>query len=379
MDQFKAAPDQHVVGQQMINFAAEIRTTIDEETKKLEQQRADIDRRQWERQVDRDRRQDEERRLSNEERQMRRAEMVAKSIVHCDGSNQDAIREWIREVDGSQDDTTYTLVVAKLASRGPLKRAVAHYVTTNKDNSTWAKCREHIHRIFLSPREIDRLRAELKNIEQGGFETTAAYSLRFRELAESAYPPTFTNTGVPIERPALIEDMIVDAFVGGLTDQDMGDKLLNFGQPKNYIEAIDKIAEYDANKVKLHLSRKRQTIRVEEPMDISAISKPPPQPKDELAEVKRQVSGLTAQFTKLMAVLESQPQRSPQPNTDNGSQRQPTQHDYTPDGRPICTYCGKVGHVQRVCRKRQYVYNTENTRRPNSNGRGKPRSFQGGH
>ena len=48
MDQFKAAPNQLVVGQQMTMIAAEVRQTLDNERKKLEQAREDQERLQWE-------------------------------------------------------------------------------------------------------------------------------------------------------------------------------------------------------------------------------------------------------------------------------------------------------------------------------------------
>ena len=147
---------------------------------------------------------------------------------------------------------------------------------------------------------------------------------------------------------------------------------LNFGKLADFTAAIDFVTEYDANNAKLDITRQRQNYaRVEEPMDISAINqrhaKPPPKPQDDISEMRRQVSGLTNQFTKLMASLKNTQQASPRPQNNHSQTRRPQSHsshnqyhstsqndsfNFTDDGRPICAFCNKPGHVQRHCRSR---------------------------
>lgn len=311
--------------------------------------------------TDRQKRRDEQ---QESDRAERKAENLAKAIPHCDGLNQDNLRDWLREIDMTVENSKLTLYIASLASRGSLRREIVHFLSLHPDRTqaTWVKAKAHIQKVFLSPREQDRLRAELQTIRQGGFETTPAYCMRFRELAEVAYKKSTHLNGQTLPRSKEVEELILDAFIGGLSDQDMADKLLNFGMPSNYTDAIERVSEYDANNTKLSLTRQRfQGLRQEEPMDISAVTKGP-SASDDLAEVKRQVSGLANQFTKLMATLKSghsapvhqaPAQRAPAQH----SARQPRQGDpeytFTPEGRPICNYCNKVGHIAKVCRKRQ--------------------------
>lgn len=326
--------------------------------------------RNYDRQIERERnqlrRQGERDQLQDNERAEKKAETEAKAIPPCDGMDQEALRSWIREVDMSRESTPLTLYVAKLASRGSLKRSIAIFKSmfTNSADATWERCKTHIEKIFLSPRENDRMKDELKTIKQGAYESIPAYCMRFRELAEEAYKTVTDPFGLPVPRHKEIEDIILDAFVAGLYQDSMAERLINFGEPKTYLEAIAKVSEYDANNSRLSITRRLQRTRQEEPMDISAVNTPPK--NDDISELKRQVCGLTSQFTKLMATMkqtstqaaetpragydirqrQDRPRR-PQPQSTPGPS-----HRYTSDGRPICAYCNIAGHIARVCRKR---------------------------
>ena len=70
--------------------------------------------------------------------------------------------------------------------------------------------------------------------------------MRFRELADEAYKPVIDPFGRPQPRHQEIEDIILDAFIAGLSDDQMADKLINFGNPKTYLEAITKVSEFQS-------------------------------------------------------------------------------------------------------------------------------------
>ena len=246
----------------------------------------------------------------------REAATAAQAIPQCDGSNPDNMREWLREIDMSRAHTKLTLTVAYIASRGALRRSLENYLSRQPDRNavTWDQAKSHLQKIFLSPKEQDKLRSELMAIKQGPYELTPQYCMRFTELADSAYPTTFDAAGQPVPRTQDAEMSILDAFIGGLADRSTAHMCLNFGKPTNVSAAIDFVSEYDANNAKLDITRQRQG-RVEEPMDISAINHrhpkaPPPKQTDDITEMRRQVNGLTSQFTKLMASMKNQ-QSSP--------------------------------------------------------------------
>ena len=80
-----------------------------------------------------------------------------------------------------------------------------------------------------------------------------------------------------------------------------------------------------------------------------------------IANLQRQMDGLTKQFTALMADKRSQSQsqqfshtpRQPQSaNRRDKPKFYPDQLEYTMDGRPICLYCKIPGHFKRDCRKK---------------------------
>ena len=107
MDQFKAAPNQLVVGQQMTMIAAEIRQTLKNERKKLELAREDQERRHWEQSANQIVLKDGTRR---ENFRWKNATCRAE-IVPGDGSNQKTIHGWIQKMYGSQDDTHLALLM----------------------------------------------------------------------------------------------------------------------------------------------------------------------------------------------------------------------------------------------------------------------------
>ena len=88
--------------------------------------------------------------------------------------------------------------------------------------------------------------------------------------------------------------------------------------------------------------------RVEEPMEVGAVGGTP-WAKD-IAEVKRQVSGLTAQFTKLMATIEKSNLSVAAPSAQHSNSNS---QNTASNNSPRCSYCKKRGHVARDCRKQQ--------------------------
>lgn len=382
-------PTAPVTREQFTTFVAQLRQYLNEERSseitREDERTKERDRLNQERQKERDEKIDKD-------REYRKAHDIAKGIPHCDGLSQDNLRDWLREIDITVDQSAQTLVIAQQAARGPLRRELAHFISLHPDRTqaTWQKARLHLSKVFLSPKEVDRLRVELHTIEQGAYEATPTYNMRFRELAEMAYPKKSSAEGQPIARAKEIEEIILDSYVAGLKDRTIAQLLLNIGQPTTYTDAIERVSEYDANDTKLDITRRQHSSRQEEPMDVSAVhQKSAQQTKerqvqhDDIAEVKRQISGMTSQFTKLMATIKQSTDSRPHHQSRLPDHRpQYTSHDqgrshsnssgnsyaYSQDGRPICNYCRKVGHVQRVCRSRLTASQNSSTSHVNQGG-----------
>lgn len=341
--------------------------------------------REHDRQVERDRLNFERQRERDAKIEMdklkREAMQAAQAIPQCDGSSPEQMRDWLREIDMSRAHVALTLTVAFHSCRGSLRRTLSTFTNQRPDKTveiTWEQAKAHLQKVFLSPKEIDKLRCELQAIQQGPYESTPQFCMRFTELVDLAYPLKFDAAGQPAPRTEDAQGTILDAFLGGLSDKSTAHMCLHFGKPKSYTDAIDFVSEFDANNAKLDITRQKFTnARIEEPMDISAVNTPQPRPTardNDLAEMKRQVCGLTTQFTKLMASLkQSNPTRSPSRESQPSRPRTSPNgdHAYTDQGRPICSYCQKVGHVQRFCRSK-----LADRRRSNSQS---SRHNQGGH
>ena len=148
------------------------------------------------------------------------------------------------------------------------------------------------------------------------------------------------------------------------------------------LQAIQHIAKYEAEDYIIASNIEEGFWdKIEEPMAISAVTtthrtNPSIQSLTDakIAEMDRKMTGLTTQFTKLMAAIKHMPTGnsapSPQPAGSAPASRsqdykQPAtnprpnmtlpeaKHSFTDDGVPICTYCNNVGHVQRHCRIRR--------------------------
>ena len=96
----------------------------------------------------------------------------------------------------------------------------------------------------------------------------------------------------------------------------------------------------------------------------------------DMDDVKRQVSGMTQQFTKLMATLEQDRadraqggsrRRTSNKGKSNG-QRSTTEYIFTAEGVPVCNYCKQEGHIARNCEQRR-INRQNNATQSNQGGR----------
>jgi hypothetical protein len=288
-----------------------------------------------------------------------RAEALAKRVPSCDGSSPGTVREWLREIDLTTPYLDLTVYVATQSAQGALRRELEHYLEQQKsrDRVSWKDLRGHLQKAFLSPHEEERLRHDVEKMRQGAYENTAAYGRRFRESADLAYP---VLEGV---RNQDQQRLLLRAYMRGLRDRHVVERLIKEGRPDTYSQAMNLVTAYEADDYRLRLALDEGTTgSAEEPMEVGALqpaAAPDSSWAKDLAEVKRQVSGLTQHFTKLMATLQKGelPQKPSREQRDSRGRRPPaegnTEFAYTPEGAPICHFCHKEGHIQRFCRLRQ--------------------------
>lgn len=314
-------------------------------------------------------------RQATEAAERARAEAEVKRITPCDGAAPHAVREWIREISLTLPYSSRTVYVASHSSQGALRREIEYYLSTkeNRQAVTWEELRKHLQSAFLSPHEADRLRHEVETIKQGAYEASASYGRRFRDAADLAYPMVEVQheEGPPgMGRNADQERILLRAYLRGLKDHHLVERLIKEGRPTSYMDAMSLVISYEADEYRLQLALSDTPIatpndRPEEPMEIGSV-KEKAVPTD-IQEIKRQVSGLTAQFTKLMASLKEQKQQSSGSNRghsgghqDTGGRNRQNSHRegrlrnvYTRDGLPICNRCQLPGHYSRDCQRQR--------------------------
>ena len=279
-----------------------------------------------------------------------------------------------------------------------LRTELEYFLNSQPDRNavTWAQVRQFVQKAFLSPHEDERLRHELDNLKQSAFETSAFFGRRFRAAAELAYP-----TDAQGARNEDQNRIIMKAYLKGISDKFMKHRLIRDGRPDTLEQAMTLMDRYEADECRIRMAADEGILeRYEEPMEVGALAErknPTASSSSDIMEMKRQITGLTDQFTKLMATLSkdgarkkgsdnrpshhkgqsSDPtgsqdqrrqrdQRQPQDQRRQRDQRQPQdqrrsgptdepnwEHTFVYTGRPGCEFCGKMGHTQDVCRSKE--------------------------
>ena len=241
----------------------------------------------------------------------------------------------------------------------------------NRNQAVWADVRRHLQNCFMSQHEEEKLRDDLEKICRQPYETTAHYGRRFSEAADLAYPAA--------QRNADQQKTMLRRYMKGLGDEKLVLRLVQERDPADYLEAIEAVAKFesDAYQVYRAVNGVAPPERQIEPMDISAVSQrgasaAPPRSnethqQDRMESLERQISGLSREFTRMMAINRRDAQPARRENQRGGSrrnelarERRPEQQapvrrrqykpiKFTDDGRPICLRCERVGHMKREC------------------------------
>jgi len=195
------------------------------------------------------------------------AEAQVKRITRCDGSTTKSLRHWFRDIDLSIPYTDRTVYVASQTSEGPLRLELERYLANLNDRktATWPDVMQHLTTTFLSKHEADRLRDEVEKIQQGAYETASFYGRRFREAADIGYPTNGRN--VDQQRAML------GAYLRGLRDRRLVERLVREGRPKDFLEAQEQMAQYEGDEYRLHraLNGTAPEESQEEPMEVGAL------------------------------------------------------------------------------------------------------------
>ena len=310
-------------------------------------------------------RQDRRDQIVEDDRNIREADVCVADITKCNGESPAAVRTWLEQVERSTRFTNSTLRVVMRTITGHMQKEVERFIGPGERVVvTWEQVKAFVTKTFLSNQDQEQLRQEVDQMVQKTYQSTKDYGRKYKEAVRLAYP-----TALDGPRNDISDRFIIHGYIRGLEDNELAKKLIRKGLPKTLDDAIASVEKLEAAEQEVvnmfPTSTSASSRRREEPMDIGAVTgTTAPQHKStvesDLATVKRQVGGLSNQFTQIMAAFntlaqqqqaaaphQSRPQRHQQ---HPGGQR--PRFEFSDDGKPICAYCHKKGHLRRECRKR---------------------------
>ena len=287
----------------------------------------------------------------------RRLEQHAKRIGVIDGSNREALREWLQNIDHAAawtgaNDGLLLEMVGYLATGG-LAIQIRTYIAqlAAGQHASWGGVKAGIEEAFLNEDEREYLRARVEQLTQNPYEDSREYGRRYREAVGRAYDPL--DLQVP-----LVRDRLAKQYLHGLRDKAVRTQV--FMQRPVGVDAAIEAANRTAHAVGLAEVGGRQ----EEPMEIGALPlhTPPMPTMQDLADIKQVLKTLQGEIKSLRKATEAPPRQAEEPPTRREQRapraprpgnREPRETPRRPGPRPQltdgCYECREPGHFARDC------------------------------
>ena len=285
-------------------------------------------------------RQDKQQNRQFEVRKARVKEEI-KGIKDCDGLIAEEVREWIDSIDlalmvvGDVPGSVIKLITG--STSGSLRKEIERFLQQQPDrvNTPWNVLKTLIRNSFLSPNEEDKLKIEVERFQLSTNESVPVFNRKYRELANKAYI---------LPRSADAERILIRPYVKALKNTELAKRTMVDGQPITLEQAMT-FTEGQASGMELFDSLDRKE-RDEEPMEVGALSETASSLNNALRGLTEAVRNMNKNQERLntrVAKLEA---------TQNGGRKDATRNrhgKWTEEGRPICHYCDKAGHIQAEC------------------------------
>lgn len=290
-----------------------------------------------------------------------------------DGTSPEQFRRWLAEVDNMHvENGGIDKQTIRAASRLLKGSALEYYHEVASSLQSWAHFKKQMNERYKHLDDADLSKQKLMTLTQRNNETIPQYAERLRTVAHQAYRDQLKESNVAA--------IITKAFINGILDRSLQEKVAR-RRPKDLNDA--QTAAMDELKIITEVSMYTDHSRVDrpEPMDCSVVTSESKASASELSEVKELLKVLVERDS---AQTQSQPSDSfrvqPQPFQvqpqhvtlypyaapppsvrplmsgppfqQDVHTRNPQAYRWTPDNKPICAYCGIIGHVHRVCRRK---------------------------
>ena len=262
---------------------------------------------------------------------IRRLESQTKAVKSCDGSSTVLVREWFQDMSiartkmaGPQlEELTVRLISATL--QGSMRRFFERWVISYAARPgplapmTWDMIREALQGAYLTLDEGEFLKSELETLRQTSYETSGAYSRRFVEAADMAYPAPTRN--------ATIASQLKEKYLRGLKSESLVRQAIREGKPTTLEEACEAVEACTAEEEQIkrlragqrQASQPERRGRYEEPMEVNLIAPVPRYHEfEEEDPQERAIDNLQQQLDEIALVARGQvaPVSRPPPTSD---------------------------------------------------------------
>ena len=257
-----------------------------------------------------------------------RAQGLVKEIRNFEGEGSRRFTNWLKDMErvgksvGADDERMRALALQTLQGT-----AASFLLRKIRDNAaiTWEQVKTALKKRFSDLGDTDIAKQALRGLRQHKGESVENFAQRIMDFAEDAYPENELDED-------LIQSHLCDIFMDGLLDDSTAKKLYRT-RPATLDDAV-KVAVKDqqANKA----FNLRRFPREEEEMEVDTLD------VSRLSNLEYRFQSMEEKLDKLLASKTS----------STGKETKKFQHEWTNDGKPICAYCKKVGHVIKKCHKK---------------------------
>lgn len=296
-----------------------------------------------------------------------RATALANQIRDYNGDGGRRCREWLKDVERvghilQADNERY-----KTLALQSLKGAAADYfyrIIRTEPNLAWPEIRLRLVQNFCEDGDTHLALQRLRRMTQSKGESVQTFSEKLLSQAEEAYP------GQDFNNP-LIQNTLVECLIDGVREDALARKLIR-DRPNTFIDALASATREQQAHRAFGLRRK-----AEEPMEVDAntVSSGLEQKLDRMTDILQEVLKISVKTTSQDRLGYSQerpgqsfgknrPGQSFGPNRPGPNRPDMSMFKWSPDGKPICHYCGTIGHISRQCYKKK---SADATRTPREN------------
>ena len=334
-----------------------------------------------------------------------RVQGLTQHVRSFSGESSNKFHDWARDMDAiacTADDKRMVILATRTLS-GPAGKFACRLLTANP-NLKWLELRKELRDRYSDLKDPYCAREKLQKVRQKKGELMQNFAERLQDIASEV----FDNPNSADSQRTLVE-----IFQKGVNDDRLARALI-----KKKFTTLQEAVKFasDEQQTDRTFELCRGKLDVEEPMDIDVVRNDPG--NERIDRLEKCLSDVGSKIDKLAKTVgknqragppgppqsQSQPpprrpyqgppqnqrhfqappqnhrqfQRQPRPNQwprqpqnqpnrtqfqsqqtappGAGSNEPPRRYQWTHDGRPICAFCEKAGHTQRVCRAKQATF-----------------------